>query len=189
MEMAAAEITHLSLKQLESGLDHIKNSPKNEGVLEMIVVRPDVDQREVLNEGELSIHEGLQGDNWLRRGSGRTHDGSAHPDMQLNIMNSRVIDLVSQDRSRWSLAGDQLYIDLDLSDQNLPAGTRLKIGKAIVEVTDQEHMGCKKFMQRFGLAAMQFVNSDEGRKLHLRGINAKVITEGRIHTGDKVIKL
>ena len=185
--MTTTEITHLTLKELEAGLAYIRQSPKDEGVLEMIVRRPDVDQREVLQEGELSIHEGLVGDNWLRRGSGRTHDGSSHPDMQLNIMNSRAIDLVAQDRSRWHLAGDQLFIDLDLSDNNLPAGTRLKIGSAIIEVTDQEHMGCKKFLQRYGLPAMQFVNSPVGRQLHLRGINAKVITEGLIKSGDKVI--
>ena len=184
--MATTEITHLTLKELEDGLEYIKQSPKDEGTLDMIVSRPGVGEREIKQEGELSIHEGLVGDNWLKRGSGRTHDGTSHPDMQLNIMNSRVIDLVAQDRSRWQLAGDQLYIELDLSESNLPAGTRLKIGNAIIEVTDQEHMGCKKFLERYGLPAMQFVNSPMGRRLHLRGINAKVITEGSIKSGDKV---
>lgn len=187
--MIATEITHLTMSELENGLDHIRGAPKDGGVLEMIVRRPGVDEREVLEEGQLDVQEGLVGDSWKVRGSSRTEDGSAHPDMQLNIMNARVIDLIARGRERWQLAGDQLFIDLDLSEENLPAGTRLAIGSALIEVTPQPHNGCKKFVARYGLDAMKFVNSPVGKVLHLRGINAKVVQSGTIRAGDVVRKL
>lgn len=180
---------HLTTAELEAGLDEILQSPKDEGVLKLIVRRPQVDEREVLNEGELDLHRGLAGDSWTSRRSSRTTDGSPHPDMQLNIMNSRVIALLAGERDRWELAGDQLFIDLDLSADNLPSGTQLAIGSAVVEVTPPPHLGCHKFVARFGLDAMKFVNSTLGRELHLRGINAKVITPGSVRVGDAVRKL
>ena len=152
----------------------------------MIVRRPDVGEREVLDAGELDIAEGLVGDNWRRRGSGQTDDGTAHPDMQLNLMNSRVIALVAQSGDRWALAGDQFFVDLDLAMENLPAGTRLEMGSAVIEVSAVPHLGCRKFVARFGLEAMKFVNSRRGKKLCLRGINAKVVKAGRVDTGDRI---
>jgi hypothetical protein len=177
------------MEQLEAGLDGIRQSPKDEGVLELIVRRPQIDAREVLEEAELHPAEGLVGDSWKLRGSSRTPDGSAHPDMQLNIINARVIALVAQDRQCWQLAGDQLYLDMDLSEENLPAGTRLALGSAVIEVTPQPHTGCKKFVARFGLDAMKFVNSPTGRELHLRGINARVVQPGVIRVGESAKKL
>ena len=112
--------------------------------------------------------------------------GSAHPQMQLNLMNSRVIALVAGPEDRWALAGDQFFVDLDLAKENLPAGTRLAMGSAIVEVTSVPHLGCKKFVARFGMEAMKFVNSRRGKKLCLRGINAKVVQSGRVSTGDTI---
>ena len=170
-------------------MERVRLSPKDEGVLELIVRRPRVDEREVLEEGQLSLVEGLVGDSWKERGSSRTPDGSPHPDMQLNVMNARVLALVAQDRERWRLAGDQLIIDLDLSDENLPAGTRLSLGSAVIEVTDQPHTGCHKFVARFGLDAMRFVNSPAGKRLRLRGLNARVVRPGVIRAGDVVRKL
>lgn len=182
-------VKHLTMEELEAGLDGIRQSPKGEGVLELIVRRPQIDAREVLEEGRLDPVEGLLGDSWRERGSSRTPDGSSHLDTQLNIMNSRAIALVAQDRDRWQLAGDQLFIDLDLSAENLPPGTRLALGSAVIEVTAQPHTGCKKFVARFGLDAMKFVNSTVGRELHLRGINARVVQPGAIRVGDVVRKI
>jgi hypothetical protein len=179
-----AEVTHLTTAELEAGLEDIRRSPKDHGSLELIVRRPRVGEREILEVGELSRREGLVGDTWRLRGSTRTSDGSSHPDMQLNIMNSRVVALVAQARDRWALAGDQLFLDMDLSAENLPPGTRLALGSALLEVTSQPHTGCQKFVARFGLEAMQFVNSPLGKELHLRGINAKVVQEGVIRVGD-----
>jgi hypothetical protein len=183
----ALTVTHLTTSELEAGLDEIGRSPKNDGLLEMIVRRPQVGEREILQEGELDLAEGLVGDSWKRRSSKRTADGTAHRDMQLNLMNSRVVALVSQDKSRWHLAGDQLYVDLDLSVGNVPPGTRLAIGSAVIEVTAQPHTGCSKFVERFGLDAMKFVNSHED--LQLRGINARVVHGGVLRVGDTISKL
>jgi hypothetical protein len=179
----------LTKDELTRGLDEIRRSPKDDGALLMIVRRPVTEHREVLHEGQLDIVEGLVGDNWKTRGSSRTPDGSSHPDMQLNVMNARVIALIAQEPDRWALAGDQLFLDLDLSAGNLPPGTRLSLGSAVIEVTPQPHTGCKKFVARFGLDAMQFVNSPVGRDLHLRGINARVLQSGTIRVGDAARKL
>jgi hypothetical protein len=184
-----SEQIHLTTEELEAGLEEIRAAPKEEGVLKLIVRRPAVGEREVLTEAELNPAEGLSGDSWATRGSSRTEDGSSHPDMQLNVMNSRAIALIAREPDRWRLAGDQLYIDLDLSGASLPAGTRLALGSAIIEVTAQPHTGCKKFVERFGLDAMRFVNSPVGRELNLRGINARVVRAGVIRTGDRVRRL
>ncbi|NIR37695.1 MAG: MOSC domain-containing protein [Actinobacteria bacterium] len=183
------EIIHLTREQLEAGLDHIRRSPADGGRLEMIVQRPAEDARVVLEEGELDLEEGLAGDNWKQRGSSMTDDGGAHPDMQLNMMNSRVLALVAQQPERMPLAGDQLIVDLDLSEANLPAWTRLAIGDAVIEVTDQPHRGCAKFSRRFGVEAHRFVNSEAGMALKLRGVNARVVTPGTIRQGDVIRKL
>jgi hypothetical protein len=184
-----SEIKHLTMDELEAGLDEIRQAPKDEGVLRLIVRRPQIEERELLEEGELHPAEGLVGDCWKTRGSSSTADGSANPEMQLNIMNARVIALVAQDQTRWQLAGDQLYLDMDLSAENLPAGTQLAIGSAVIEVTPPPHLGCRKFVSRFGLDAMKFVNSSVGRELHLRGINARVIQHGMIRVGNVAKKL
>jgi hypothetical protein len=184
-----SELKHLTMDELEASLAEIRQAPKDEGVLRLIVRRPQIEQREVLKEGKLHPAEGLVGDCWKTRGSSSTADGSANPEMQLNIMNARVIALVAQDENRWQLAGDQLYIDMDLSAENLPAGTQLAIGSAVIEVTPPPHTGCRKFVSRFGLDAMKFVNSSVGRELHLRGINARVIQPGVIRVGNVAKKL
>jgi hypothetical protein len=189
MRQLVIAIRHLTTAELEAGLDEIRQSPRDEGVLRLIVRRPRIEEREVLEEGELHPVEGLVGDSWITRSSSHTADGSADPDMQLNIMNARVAALVAQDKDRWQLAGDQLYVDMDLSAENLPAGTRLAIGSAVIEVTPPPHTGCKKFVSRFGLEAMKFVNSPVGRDLHLRGINARVIEPGVVRVGQVVKKL
>jgi hypothetical protein len=180
---------HLTRDQLEAGLDEIRRAPRDGGVLRLIVRRPGVNAREVLEQGQLDPVAGLVGDTWRTRGSSRSRNGSAHPDMQLNIMNARAIALVARSPDRWALAGDQLFVDLDLSAENLPPGTRLAVGSAVVEVTEQPHTGCAKFASRFGADAMKFVNSPEGKRLRLRGLNAKVVRPGTIRAGDIVTKL
>jgi MOSC domain len=182
-------VDHRSADELEAGLSHILDSPKDSGSIDMIVRRPQVNKREVLQEGELDTSMGLIGDNWLQKGYRKTADGAAHPDMQINLMNTRVISLVAGDRQYWPLAGDQFFVDMDLSDENLPPGTRLRIGTATLEITAEPHLGCKKFTARFGLEAMKFVNSGLGKKLNLRGINAKVVKPGRVSTGEAIRKL
>lgn len=183
------DIKRLTSEELEQGLANILQSPKDDGVLDLIVRRPAVDAREVIGEGRLDTDQGLIGDNWHARGSSHTPDGAADPEMQLNIMNSRVVSLVAVDPQRRNLAGDQLYLDMDLSYENLPPGTRLEVGDALIEVTAPPHTGCRKFAERFGKDAMVFVNSGMGKKLNFRGINAKVIRSGDIKQGDVAKKV
>ncbi len=183
-------MTHLNTAQLENGLDVISQSPKDNGSLEMIVRRPKENEREVLEEGTLDLEVGLVGDNWKIRGSSRSKDEFGHPEMQLNLMNARCVDLLAvQDKERWKLAGDQFFVDFDLSEENFPPGTKLAIGTAIIERTKIPHLGCKKFVARFGLDAMKFVNSTVGKEMNLRGVNAIVVTPGVVKTGDVIKKL
>jgi hypothetical protein len=179
----------ITIPQLEAGMDYIRQSPLDHGLLKMIVRRPHDEEREVVSEAEVSLSDGLVGDNWKSRGSKHTPDGSANQEAQITIMNARMIELVAQSEDRWSLAGDQLFVDLSLSADNLPPGTRLVIGSAILEVSAIPHTGCRKFSDRFGVEAMKFVNSPEGKQLHLRGINTRVVQAGAIRVGDVVKKL
>lgn len=177
-----SEIQHLTAAELEAAWPNLEATPREAGTLEMIVRRPDTDLREELAEAELSVEEGLVGDNWSK--------GKANPLCQLTLMNARAADLVAQSRDRWALAGDQLYVEFDLSDEHLPAGTRVAIGEtAVVEVTPEPHTGCQKFISRFGIDAMKFVNSPRGRSLNLRGINTRVVSPGVIRPGDAVRRL
>jgi hypothetical protein len=185
-----ARVEHLTTAQLDAAVEHIRQSPADHGTLELIVRRPKVDAREILDTGELSLEVGLVGDTWKDRSSRRTADGSAHPDMQLNIINSRFSALIGTGGlDHRVLAGDQLHVDLDLSEANLPAGTRLAIGSAVIEVTDQPHTGCAKFAARYGKEALRYVNSPIGTELHLRGINARVVEPGTIAANDTITKL
>jgi hypothetical protein len=175
-------------EELEAGLDEVWQSPKDNGELRMIVRRPRTNEREILSEAQLDMQAGLVGDCWLQNSLSGKPGEVPELDYQLTIMNSRAIQLIAGNRERWSLAGDQLYIDLDISDENLPPGTKLSLGSAIIQVTDKPHNGCRKFLDRYGAEALKFVNSENGRKLHLRGIYARVVKVGVIRTGDRAKK-
>ena len=174
---------------LDFGLDEIRRSPVDQGVVELIVRRPAENEREVLAEGLLDLEHGLRGDSWRGRGSGRTADGSTDFAAQVTVMNARVIALLAGGRERWPLAGDQLYVDLDLSIENLPPGARLAVGTAVLEVSAAPHTGCAKFSARFGSEAIRFVNSPVGRALRLRGMNTRVVESGHVRYGDVLRKL
>jgi hypothetical protein len=183
------DVEHLTAEELQAALPQIAQSPRDNGELKLIVRRPANGQREVLEKGELDLVLGLVGDNWKTRGSRHMADGSANPNSQVTIMNSRVIALLAREEGRWPLAGDQLYVDFDLTASNIPAGTQLAIGSAVVEVTAQPHAGCKKFAERFGVESVEYMNSPEQKEMQLRGINSKVVQAGVIRVGDVVRKL
>lgn len=181
---------HRTVDELAAGLGEVLGSPPDHGVVELIVRRPRPGERELLTVAELDEAEGLVGDCWRARGSRSRPDGSADPDKQVTIMNARAAALVAGDRDRWALAGDQLYVDLDLSEANLPAGTHLALGTAVVEITPAPHRGCKLFAQRFGAEAVRFVNVDPtGSRLRMRGINARVVRSGTLRLGDQAVKV
>jgi hypothetical protein len=174
----------LSRQRLEASLGWIRESPRDRGVVVLVVSRPAIGVRELPAEARLDLTGGLIGDNWLERGSGSTSDGSADLHRQVTVMNARVAELVAGGRERMPLAGDQLYIDLDISVGNLPAGSLLAVGEAVLEVSDAPHLGCSKFLDRFGKDAMTFVNSRIGRQLRLRGMNTRIVQPGAVRPGD-----
>jgi hypothetical protein len=192
--MTDTSTRHATADELAAAVYEVRRSPGDDGVVTMIVRRPVIGEREILMVAQLSSDEGVVGDSWNQRPSSRTDDGSPHPMMQLNIINSRAVAALAGTDEARALAGDQLHIDLDLSPDSLPAWTRLSIGaerggSAVIEVTDQPHTGCAKFTQRFGLDAHRWVNSPEGKQLNLRGINARVVSPGEIRPGDRVVKV
>ena len=179
---------HLTTEQLDAGLSDVRTSPGDRGSVEMIVRRPVTDEREMIEQAELVIGSGVAGDNYLTRPNPKTPDGKAHPEAQLNLMNSRAIDLIAAgDRSRWPLAGDQFFVDFDLSLSNTPPGTRLAIGDAVIEVSAKPHTGCAKFAERFGIDAARWVNAVKDQRR--RGINAMVVQAGTVREGDAIEKL
>jgi MOSC domain-containing protein YiiM len=178
---------HRTEDELAAGMDAVRAAPRDAGTVEMVVRRPAVDEREVVAEGHLAREDGLVGDDWKQRGSRSMPDGSANPDRQVTVMSARLVDLLAGgDRSAWPLAGDQLYVDLDLSESNLPAGTRLAVGTALVEVTEPPHTGCAKFSARFGSAALRLLNTPEGRAMRLRGMHVRVLEPGVVRPGDAI---
>jgi MOSC domain-containing protein YiiM len=182
-------VEHLTTTQLEAGLDDVRDSPDDEGLVELIVRRPAENERELVTEAVLSDTQGLAGDTWRLRAERRTTDISTEADKQITVMNSRAAALVARDRERRALAGDQLYVDLDLSIDNLPVGSQLQVGSAVLEISAHPHLGCAKFASRFGEDALRLVNSPTGRQLRLRGLNARVVTGGVVRVGDKAHKL
>jgi hypothetical protein len=178
-----------ALVELEACLPDILASPKSAGRVAMIVCRPRADDRKMLDRCELTISDGLLGDNWKQRGQWRAPDKPANIDTQLTLMNLRAIKAIAGDQTQWPLAGDQFFVDMDLSRENLPPGTRLTIGTAEIEVTAEPHLGCRKFSDRFGRDAVMFVNSDQGKRINLRGINAKIVRPGSVFLGDKISRV
>jgi MOSC domain len=175
-----------TFEELESMIDGIREAPSEMGVVELIVRRPAVGEREVVNEARLDVVEGLVGDTWRARGNRHGPDGSADPRAQLTVVNARAAAAVAGDVARWPLAGDQIYADLDIGIEHLPAGTRLTIGDAEIEVSETPHTGCAKFSARFGEDALRFVSTPEGRRLRLRGMNARIVTSGTVRVGDPI---
>jgi MOSC domain-containing protein YiiM len=177
------------LTRLEESLALIREAPEDGGTVELIARRPAEDEREVLDEARLDTHDGLEGDTWRARGSSRTADGGPNPEAQITLMNARAAAAIAGERERWALAGDQLYVDLDLSVANLPPGSRVQIGTAVIEFSETPHTGCAKFSARFGVDALKFVNSPIGRELRLRGANCRVVVAGIVRAGDAIRKL
>jgi hypothetical protein len=166
--------------------DDVRAAPSEAGTVRLIVRRPAVDAREVVEEARLDVDLGLVGDTWRSRGSSSTQDGSADLQAQVTVMNARAAMAFAGDVDRWPLAGDQLYVDFDISEENIPAGTRVRIGGAEIEVSAKPHTGCAKFSARFGVEALRTVSSPTGRSLRLRGMNARVTSGGTVRVGDVV---
>lgn len=178
---------HLDAAALEAGLPEVAASPGDDGILKLIVRRPAVEARETVDDARLLIDEGLEGDNWRARYVDKGRE--VNPEAELTLMNARLVQLLAGSADRWALAGDQLYVDLDLSEKNLPVGARLKVGEAVIEITAKAHTGCKKFVQRYGMDAMLFVNSEAGRAMRLRGVYARTVEAGTIRVGDRIQRL
>ena len=183
------EARHRSTEELEAALRNIREAPASSGTIQLIVRRPGEDAREVLSEARINADEGIEGDTWNQRGTSFSADGGPHPNKQVTIMNSRAAAAVIGPIERWPLAGDQIYADLDIGHEALPAGTQLAVGDAVLEVAVEPHTGCAKYAARFGREAMRFVNTGEGRELRLRGVNCRVVQPGTVRVGDSVSQI
>ena len=181
---------HATTAQLTARLDHLRAAPADVGTVELVVRRPSTGEREILDEGVLDEVEGMVGDNWLSRATSYAVESGRHLDAQINVMSARMVALLADTPHGRAQAGDQLYLDLDISVENLPPGSRIALGEsAVIEVSAKPHSGCKKFTGRFGEDAMRFVNSELGKELRLRGFNARVVSGGVVRPGDKAIRL
>jgi hypothetical protein len=178
--------THTATRDFDAHLDRIRDAPRGEGRLELIVRRPAVGERDVVAEARLDAVLGLEGDSWLARGSRSRPDGSADPACQVTLISTRVLAAIEPDEARWPLAGDQLYVDFDLRTETLPAGSRLAIGSAVIEVSEKPHTGCAKFSSRFGIDALAWISTPVGRAHRMRGLNAAIVEPGTIRTGDPI---
>jgi hypothetical protein len=172
-------------RSFDGCLDDVRAAPADDGTLELIVRRPAAGEREILQEAWLDIEGGLVGDRWALRDVDRT---PVYLAAQLTVMSVRALADIEPDRSRWPLAGDQLYVDLDLGVENLPAGLRLAVGSALIEVSETPHTGCAQFRARFGGDALRWINAPDGRAAMLRGLNARVVRSGTVHVGDRLRK-
>lgn len=180
---------HLSRDELEAGLPGILASPPDRGRLQRIVVRPAPARRQEVERVRISLAGGVEGDHWAGGCWKELADGRPDPAVQICIMNSRCIALIAQDPGNWAPAGDNLFVDLDLGPENLPAGQALAIGSAVLRITSVPHLGCAGFIARYGKDACAFVNSRTGRAHRLRGVYAQVVRDGTIRLGDTVRKL
>ena len=176
---------YVEASRLDAGLEHVLASPSDVGTVELVVRRPAEGEREILEEGVLDLEHGLVGDRWAPHAGGDEEGRLA----QITLMNARVIDLVAGDHERWALAGDQLYVDFDIRRENLPPGTRVQVGTAVLEVTHVPHTGCAKFTARFGSDATRFINAKPNRELRLRGMNTRIVTPGTVRPGDTIRRL
>ena len=183
------EARHRSTEELEAALRNIREAPASSGTIQLIVRRPGEDAREVLSEARINADEGIEGDTWNQRGTSLSADGGPHPNKQVTIMNSRAAAAIIGPIERWPLAGNQIYADLDIGHETLPAGTQLTVGDAVLEVAVEPHTGCAKYAARFGSEALRFVNTGEGRELRLRGVNCRVMRPGTVRVGDSVTQI
>lgn len=180
---------HLSTAEIEQGMAEVLASPTDEGQLTAIFVRPAANERQSLDEAELSQQTGIVGDRWVDDHWQQLPDGSSDPDTQVSIMNSRILSQIAGgSHDAMGLAGDNLIVDFDLSEANLPVGSELQIGEVVIRISEQPHTGCRKFVERYGKAAQEFINGDVGKQHHLRGVLGMIVVDGKIQVGDQVRK-
>lgn len=180
---------YVALNEIETRFDWVLAAPRDVGCVESVVVRPVKNQRSSLNQVMFSPEQGVEGDNWLTDCWKKLPSGESDPEVQVAIMNARMIEVLTRDKNLWPLAGDQLFVDFDLSVNNLAVGDRLQVGAALLEITAEPHRGCRKFKKRFGADALAFVNSPQGDQHRLRGVYARIVSAGEVGVGDSVSKV
>jgi hypothetical protein len=180
---------HATSIELEQGLADVLASPTDAGRLTAIFVRPAPNERRTLDSATLTSEGGINGDRWVKDSYYRLKDGTSDPRCQVSMMNDRFLRQIAGDETEMCLAGDNLIVDLDLSESNLPAGNQVAIGpEVILEISDHKHTGCSKFARRYGANAKTFANNKQGTALHLRGRYARIVRGGTIRVGDAVRK-
>jgi hypothetical protein len=180
---------YMTLSEIEAGVAWVRAAPSDVGSVAALVVRPEVNQRESLTQVMFSPQQGVAGDNWVMDCWKKLPNGESDPEVQVAIMNARMIEVLTRDKNLWPFAGDQLFVDFDLGVNNLAVGDRLQVGDALLEITAEPHRGCSKFKKRFGPDALAFVNSPQGDAHRLRGVYARIVSAGEVRVGDDIRKV
>ena len=179
-------------KGLDKPINYNQSSPRDNGVVKLLVIRPETHVRTLPNAVVVSVEQGVVGDKWEAECTIKLENGKSNPDLQIAIINTKVIKEIAQsdfDMDRLALAGDNIYADLNLCEENMPVGQQIQIGNTLLEVTPFPHFGCKKFSERYSVEDLKVVNSTAGKPQHLRGIYVKVIKNGSISIGESIKKI
>jgi hypothetical protein len=179
---------HRTRAEIEAGIGPVLQSPAEGAAVEALFSRPAPGKRLDLPALEVSVSGGIAGDHWSLGCWKTLPDGSPDPDVQVSLMNRRMLHLIAGARDNWARAGNNIIVDMDLSIDNLPIGQRLRVGTAELEIGPVANTGCDFFIERYGRDACVFVNTGIAKQKRLRGVYARVVKDGQIRIGDIIRK-
>lgn len=180
-------MSHVTAAELAKALPDVLSAPGTDAPIAGLCFRPGFGLRSFPPSLRLTRAFGIPGERWLTAPWLKLPDGSADPRIQVSILPSRVLDLVWRDRETTVHPGDTIVADLDMTDANLPPGTLLQAGTAILRVSDQPNDGCVKWKARYGQAAMDWITDPAHAALRLRGVLCEVFADGVVAVGDRLV--
>ena len=182
-------VNHVSFAECEQALDHINRAPLDEAEIDCLCARPDFGTRAFPDKLILTVDHGILGERWTHSPWLTLPNGDPDPRIQVSILSKRVMDLCWRDRERVIHPGDPFVVDMNLGEANMPVGTRLAIGTAIVEVSDKFNTACVKWRDRYGQDSLHWMNLARNRPYRLRGILCRIVQDGEVKLGDRLAKL
>ncbi|MFT5632095.1 MAG: hypothetical protein ACI9HB_003282 [Gammaproteobacteria bacterium] len=180
---------HVRLAECEDALSTILAAPKSGAIVEQLCLRPGFSERSFPELLELTVAGGIIGERWTKAPWLTLSDGTPDPRIQVSILSKRVMDLCWRDRENTHHPGDTMIVDMDLGVENLPNGTRLGIGSAVVEVSDKFNTACIKWQGRYGAESLRWLNLRKNRDYRLRGILCRIVQDGVVRLGDELARV